>query len=57
MMKGVGELDLELPEGMLQESGGYEECEDVKDLPERVPYLPFYRVWGQGMYKEEGSPD
>ena len=23
----------------------------------RVPWLPLYRVWGQGMYKEEGSPD
>ena len=22
-----------------------------------VPWLPLYRVWGQGMYKEEGSPD
>ena len=23
---------------------------------EMVPWLPLYRVWGQGMYKE-GSPD
>ena len=23
----------------------------------RMPWLPLYRVWGQDMYKEEGSPD
>jgi hypothetical protein len=22
-----------------------------------VTWLPLYRVWGQGIYKEEGSPD
>jgi hypothetical protein len=25
--------------------------------PRGVPWLPFYRVWGQGAYKEEGSAD
>jgi hypothetical protein len=24
---------------------------------ERVPWLPLYRVWGQGAYKAGGSPD
>jgi hypothetical protein len=33
MVEEVGELELgdELPEGKLQESGGFKECEDVKD--------------------------
>jgi hypothetical protein len=30
---------------------------NVEDLPRRMPWLPLYRVWGQGMYKEEGSLD
>ena len=30
--------------------------EDVECL-ERVPWLPLYRVWGQGAYKVGGSPD
>jgi hypothetical protein len=25
--------------------------------PRWLPWLPLYRVWGQGVYKEEGSPD
>ena len=27
------------------------------ESPRWVPWLPLYRAWGQGVYKEEGSPD
>jgi hypothetical protein len=52
----AGELELgdELLERKLQEYGGYEECVDVLG---RMPWLSLYRVWGQSMYKEVGSPD
>ena len=32
----------------------YEECDDV---PRWVPWLPLYRVWGQGLIQRGGSPD
>jgi hypothetical protein len=31
--------------------------EDRTWIPRRVSWLPLYRVQGQGVYKEEGSPD
>jgi hypothetical protein len=56
MVKEVGELRLEdrLPEWELRES---KNGEDDGDMSRRVPWLPLYRVRGQVMYKEEGSPD
>jgi hypothetical protein len=29
----------------------------VLKIMRRMPWLPLYRVRGQSMYKEEGSPD
>ena len=63
MVEEVGELELgdELPKGKLAESRGCEalnvEIQNESDPPEGMPWLLFYRVWGQSMYKEEGSPD
>ena len=31
--------------------------ESEKESPRWVPWLPLYRVWGQSVYKQEGSPD
>ena len=31
--------------------------ENERMSPGMVPWLPLYRVWGQGRYKEEGPPD
>jgi hypothetical protein len=56
MVEEVGELELEdgLPKGKLQEP--YYGVNVLK-IMRRMPWLPLYRVRGQSMYKEEGSPD
>ena len=56
MVEEVGELELgdELPEGKLQKP--YYGENELKMI-EKMPWLPLYRVRGQSMYKEEGSPD
>ena len=56
MVEEVGEeLRDELSEGKLQESGGVKKNENVS--LGMMLWLSLYRVRGQGMYKEEGSPD
>jgi hypothetical protein len=58
MVEEVGELELGdgLSEGKLQEP--YYGVNELKiKMMGRMPWLLLYRVWGQGMYKEEGSPD
>ena len=40
--------------------GSFRSLEVVKNVKKMlgwVPWLPLYRVQGQGMYKEEGSPN
>ena len=59
MVEEVGDLKLGdgLPEGKLQEPFyGVRMSEWVRSL-RGVPWLPLYRVRGQGLYKAGGSPD
>jgi hypothetical protein len=60
MVKEVGELELgdRLPEGKLQETYGVRMSEsEFGSLFEWMPWLPLYRVWGQGIFKAEGFSD
>jgi hypothetical protein len=59
MVEEVGELELwdELPEGNLQESGGVKKMRMCVSPLGWCPSFPLYSIQGQGIYKEECSPN
>ena len=57
MVEEIGELELGdgLPEESLRSPTMV--LNERVYLPRMVSWLSLYRVWGQGMYKKEGSSD